>query len=795
MNSPETVVDNSVPFDVVVSLAAWIRQHVPVRFWSDPSSVLHFLLMKVADAERQPENVAHQVAAIDVYREAVVKANGIVAALNADPDCTAAGSNPGRAVSSAEDSSTTSAQSLPNASIQAGDQVDDDGDDNDELADDDESALAAELHARELSQRDPTTSASPRPSSLPQRHPPSLTAPAPSDSPTLETYQHLVREIEARVPPYDLSRISGPICGLRRAVSTFALDQRENGATRARDEYEPALKQWEELSRKYPPRVATVDVQSGAMPAPLAPSALPDATTSTTVTPTTSPTMLADSTPAHYLPDVADRVARQFTGPLHGTVSPAPVSSGPPSASLPAIAPSSLEPTPPRLRSAPASSASATSLTAAPEACNKLAPVEPPVARSTPAAVTETSDAAKATLLKAAPRMFAQAHVTSSIAAVLFDYIREHELYLGEGFPQMRPYACERLGLRSDGAYKDYARAGRAARELYPELADQIVAHVMTGGGLHVPPPPFGLALPPVSLLRALPAAVSRTNGADERAALLARVAAGDVTHKTLRELGRSSAPATNLEGQGAANSGSSSGDAPAAGRVRTPEDGNTTPRSPSQRGSKPEIFNDAPDLEQTAQDLRTVQAFFYKLAETYSENPGRDTYPVLPLLAGFVNQLGALLATLEERVIPQEVCPVCANNDVGCATCGGAGWVPRGGRHGADATATGPAPKDLPAAKVQRARSSGNIETPAAKEPLASPISANHDDHMVDQTVGNNAEKKTLKRAGNRAGRKAIRPKAAPIKRKATRARRSAPASHRTAPSTKAKTNKKKAK
>ena len=149
----------------------------------------------------------------------------------------------------------------------------------------------------------------------------------------------------------------------------------------------------------------------------------------------------------------------------------------------------------------------------------------------------------------------------------------------------------------------------------------------------------------------------------------------------------------------------------------------------------------------------------------------------------------------------PSEVCPSCEGNDDLCAICGGAGWVPRGGRHGADATAvkvppTGPASKSLPAAKVQRARSSGNIETPGAKEPLASPISANHDDHMVDQTVGNNTEKKTLKRAGNRAGAQGHPPEGGdPSRRKASRARRSAAASHRTAPSTKAKTNKKKAK
>ncbi len=410
------------------------------------------------------------------------------------------------------------------------------------------------------------------------------------------------------------------------------------------------------------------------------------------------------------------------------------------------------------------------------------------------------SDALKRAVLGAAPRIFALERMTSGMAALLFHLISQEHLFALEGFASMDEYADKRLGVQSEANMKVFRRAGRAIWDNFPDLAMRAVEAV-AGGVTFVTTDGALPSLPRVSVLRELPAALRRVKDADERAALLERVEEGDVTYEELRKVGRpSEAPATTASTtKGQAAGVSSPGTAVAAEHV-TPDFGNRTSSTHLRRTRMPPVFDDVSDLEQAAEDLRTVQVFFDRLAKTYSENPERDVRPILPLLVGFVDRLGVLLDALEDRVIPSDVCASCEGNDDLCTICGGAGWVPRAGRHAADtrsvnAPTTGPGSRSLLAAKEQSARSSGNVEIPGATEPQARPVSDNHDDHMVEQTAANNAEKKTLKRGGNRAGRKAIPPKTAPITTKASRAMRSTAASRRTAPSTKAKRNKKKAK
>ena len=251
---------------------------------------------------------------------------------------------------------------------------------------------------------------------------------------------------------------------------------------------------------------------------------------------------------------------------------------------------------------------------------------------------------------------------------------------------------------------------------------------------------------------------------------------------KSCVKIGRSStAVATDAGDRRRAGRGESAGRMATPSRPSTSRRTTATGRRPHTCG-EPECHRSSTMYPISSRPLRTCGrcGVLHRLAKTYSENLERDVRPILPLLVGFVDRLGVLLDALEDRVIPSEMCASCDGNDDLCtksaavrAGCHAPGDMPRTpGRQRPDA---GPGSRSLPAAKVQRARSSGTSR-PGSQGAAGRPVSDNHDDHMVDQTVGNSAEKKTLKRAGNRAGRKAIPPKAAPITRRASRARRVRP-------------------
>jgi hypothetical protein len=138
-------------------------------------------------------------------------------------------------------------------------------------------------------------------------------------------------------------------------------------------------------------------------------------------------------------------------------------------------------------------------------------------------------------LLASAPQVFRIAQASSGASAVIFAHVEREQLYLRRGFPTMKAYAAEELGVRSNDHFKKLRRAGKNAWELYPAESRRIIELASRGDARHLNELP---ALPRTTALAILKRAVLRTPES-ERAELLTNAANGVIASRAIETSSR----------------------------------------------------------------------------------------------------------------------------------------------------------------------------------------------------------------------------------------------------------------
>jgi len=270
------------------------------------------------------------------------------------------------------------------------------------------------------------------------------------------------------------------------------------------------------------------------------------------------------------------------------------------------------------------------------------------------------SDTTKSAVMKATPEIFKFERVTSGVSAVLYEAVRQWDLYKLEGFASMTAYAEGKLGVIGKANNAAYARAGKAVWTYYPATAQRAIESLVGAKGF------TGVNLtdlpnvPGVGLLRELPAALERTKLSD-RAALLERVGGGQMSHSDLRRQGRKKAAKTHCN----------AGSAVAPAKVTTDEE------HLPEGFTRADIFNDVGDLDHAAGALREATSTLDSLRAGWSEHSAPDVLPVLPTLEAILVGLKAAAAKLDE-ITPRSICAACRGEAERCKACRKMGWLPR---------------------------------------------------------------------------------------------------------------------
>jgi hypothetical protein len=294
------------------------------------------------------------------------------------------------------------------------------------------------------------------------------------------------------------------------------------------------------------------------------------------------------------------------------------------------------------------------------------APMETPTS-TTAVIVPSPSEATKTAVFEAAPNIFQHARMSTGMAAIVFEFVRRWKLYAHSGFSTMREYAERQLGVSGEN-YREYARAGKAMWENFPERATRVIEHICGAGqaGPGAIAPPAGLpSVPSVSVLRVLPRALRQTDPS-ERAALIARVEAGQCTYDELRVKGKAS-----VNGQPAFST------APANDDVAIAPTESDESRADG-AANRPDIFDDVPEFEEFVRLARDATGFLDRLDAGWSESGGPDIDPIRPRVRAIAKKFGELATEIDDTIIPRTACTACGHDGEQCDNCGGLGWLPR---------------------------------------------------------------------------------------------------------------------
>lgn len=155
-------------------------------------------------------------------------------------------------------------------------------------------------------------------------------------------------------------------------------------------------------------------------------------------------------------------------------------------------------------------------------------------------------------VLDMAPRMFDVARRASGIGAVLFEYVRINELFVQAGYETMQDYAKAKLGISSGPYFKKAGQAGVAAWEYLPDVCEAVMASLPSAGypGIQLDNPPP--AVPNMSVLARLPAAL-RKLPEEQHVQFLADVVEGTYTRAEVEAIGNRHAAPRVLPARGEA--------------------------------------------------------------------------------------------------------------------------------------------------------------------------------------------------------------------------------------------------
>lgn len=165
--------------------------------------------------------------------------------------------------------------------------------------------------------------------------------------------------------------------------------------------------------------------------------------------------------------------------------------------------------------------------------------VEEAAAVETPSATLNTDTSAQK-ILEATPRVFRLVRNASGLSAVLFGYIRKHELFKQAGFDEMREYARQHLGVESEPMYKKIARASKTGWKHYREHFEAIVQRIVAGQN---PLDEQDAKLPSMTALALLSTALKSVD-ADKRSEFLANVLDGKIRAEDMEKRERSATKA-----------------------------------------------------------------------------------------------------------------------------------------------------------------------------------------------------------------------------------------------------------
>jgi hypothetical protein len=295
------------------------------------------------------------------------------------------------------------------------------------------------------------------------------------------------------------------------------------------------------------------------------------------------------------------------------------------------------------------------------------APIETPTPTVAPVIIPSPTEATKKAILNAAPNVFQLVRMSTGAAAVIFEFVRRWKLYVELGFSTMREYAAQQLGVSGDN-YREYARAGKAMWDDLPELASRVIEYLcgvgQTGPGAIAPP--VGLpSVPSVSVLRVLPRALRQTDPS-ERAALIARVEAGECTYDELRTKGP--IPTETQPASPVAPANDDLADGEKGDGLQTDQ---VDPRAPA-------IFSNLPELNGMLKMARTAAEAAKTIVDIWVNDGGPDVDPIVPRVRVIADTFAKLASEIDDTIIPRTVCSACKGSDDTCSACRGMGWLPR---------------------------------------------------------------------------------------------------------------------
>jgi hypothetical protein len=165
--------------------------------------------------------------------------------------------------------------------------------------------------------------------------------------------------------------------------------------------------------------------------------------------------------------------------------------------------------------------------------------------------------------------------------------------------------------------------------------------------------------------LRVLPRALRQTDPS-ERAALIARVEAGECTYDELRTKGQIPTETQPASPVGPAN------DEPAG--LEIGEGLQTDQIDPH----APAIFSNLPDLDGILRATRTAAEALKSLVDDWANDGGPDVDPILPRMRVIAEELEKFATEIDDTIIPRTVCAACSGSNDTCSACRGMGWLPR---------------------------------------------------------------------------------------------------------------------
>jgi len=303
------------------------------------------------------------------------------------------------------------------------------------------------------------------------------------------------------------------------------------------------------------------------------------------------------------------------------------------------------------------------------------------------------------------PEIFKRARDLRVLCAIFLGFARMWELHIAAGYATLEEYAAAKFELTAP-SFKQLLRAATGVWKFFPDESQKVIdwmGHQVEGASLS---DIAGISvLPPVSTLRELEAAMDRVTDQDDQGVLLEKVKTGKVSHRDLREVGRTK-PGTAAGARDVLVDTASEG-------LATPNtnDDSKGATSTAKEGSALLIFQDVEELEGAASLVHDAATVLAGVHDCWGENPSADVTPVRPILRKLMEKLGEIENTLTEHVVPRTHCGNCRGRKSGkpCTKCGGLGWLPRKPMFGkSQARGSVKKPKATGAAKGTKAKTTG---------------------------------------------------------------------------------------